>query len=202
VARGGDGSLYVTRHGEGRDGGIIAIPRQGRARNLAGLDERRRRIGLAWTEEGELISAFYLCGAGTRYGGVARVGADGFEEVLVGGLSKPVGVAVRNRAVYVSDQDTHSILRFLLDDPSPRAEPIAAVPRPDHLCLGPDDSLFVTSHFGRLYSVSAKGKVQLVEVGLGSPRGVACDLDDGRVFVTARRDENGRSGSNLYIFQP
>jgi sugar lactone lactonase YvrE len=201
VARGADGTLYVARHGGGRDGGIVCVPPDGKPQIVEGVDPSRRRIGVACSAQGRLLSTYYSCdcGSGVSTGGVARVGMDGVEKDLIDNLAKPVGILVRDKLVWVSDQERQAIFRFSLDDRRPAPEPIATVPKPDHICAGPDDSLLVTSHFGRLYRVTAHGQVLLVADRLGSPRGVACDAVSGRAFVTARAAGECSAQSYLYI---
>ncbi len=198
IARGADNAFYVTRPGDGKNGAVLRVPDEGPTIQLANLDASRQRTGIVCLPDGSLLTTFVGARWDIRTGGVSRIDANGHETVLVRGLTRPLDLAVIGNVAYVSDEETHGIFSFLLDDPAPRLTLVASVPRAGYLCAGPNGTLFVTGSDGRVFRLCPRGRVSLFETGLGSPRGIACDPVEGRVFVIARAPDRPRD-SALFV---
>jgi sugar lactone lactonase YvrE len=123
LTRVADKRLYATRFGFGNAGTVIEVSPAAAARNLTGLDARRRRIAITATATGELLESWFTAppspSASSASGNVSllSVSADGSasERELVTGRSKPVGAVVIGRTLFVSDQATGKVLSFALD---------------------------------------------------------------------------------------
>src|SRR5262249_12657264 len=97
------GNIVVPRFGYGISGAVIKVDAEGHVSSIAGVDPKRRRIGLA-PHQGRLFETFFVKADDHREGGLAEVQANG-SEVDLATFHKPVGVVAAGDAIYVSDQD-------------------------------------------------------------------------------------------------
>jgi hypothetical protein len=201
VAR--DGTILVTRFGHGDSGGILYLKPDGTSGTIAGLDGKRRRIGLAIGTDGTIYESFFDIDEAMHasHGGIARVQVDGGEVDVASGLMKPVGVVVRDDGLVVSDQQENRIVR--IDPKSAEARPLVEkVEAPDLLCTGRDGDLFVGSRKGVLHRVSRDGAVVEIARVSRSIRGVAYDPERRVVFFVERGAREPAAAPVLHALFP
>ncbi len=229
LTRAADRTFYTARFGFGNAGTIMTVNATRVATNLGGLDPVRRRIAMTVTGAGELLTSWFTAppspNASSTNGNVSLLtvnGVNASERQLVTGLSKPVGVAVVGRTLYVSDQTTGKLLSFPLDavlaTPRTAAQGTLvatftadlSVPANDNLDLltaGPDGNLYVGGRGGKLYRVSPAGVVtQLDNIntvaapGLLQIRGIAVDAGNRRLFVVVHSTDLARAPNAVRIY--
>src|SRR5262249_31604104 len=144
-----------------REGGLIRLSNSS-AEILGDLDPERRRVGLVGVDHGNLLCAYYQCACdgNVRTGGVTCVDPTGLEHAVLTDLQKPIGITAIGGVIYLTDQEKQAVLRF--GHPNLGAiDWLATVPQPDHLCVGPDETLLVATHLGQIYQVTKAGEVAL-----------------------------------------
>ena len=119
-----DGSLFVPRFGFGIGGlgAIFRVSADGSPTELPGVDAEWRRVGLDYDDaRGLLYVATYSRDADDVYTGwISSVDpVAGVETKLLGGLSKPVGIAVLGDALFVGDQAQRRLFRVELTAKQP-----------------------------------------------------------------------------------
>lgn len=235
LTRVASGKLYTTRFGFGNAGTMIEVDTSAAARNLSGLDPIRRRIAVTAAAGGELIDSWFTTppspSATSTAGNVSllTVNGDGSaaERELVTGLSKPVGIAVIGRTLFVSDQATGRVLSFGLDTilatPATAAQGTTVATFSANLVSGDpgaltadnidlmtaaaDGTLFFGGRGGKLFRVdSASGAVTTLatlntdaDPGRLQIRGVAYDATHRRLFVTVHSTDTSKAGHGLRI---
>lgn len=126
-----NGTIVVTRFGNGTAGDVAYVTPAGDAQVVPGLDPERRRIGLTITDDGGLFDAWFVrLASGDRAGAVGELSLGGTETERITGLKKPIGVLAVGANLFVSDQDLGQILKAPLSDPAPYTVH-AAVESPD-----------------------------------------------------------------------
>ena len=190
------GALYVPRFGFGMPGlgAIFEVAADGTATPLAGVNDEWRRVGLDYDDTRDLLFvATYSRDADDVYTGwISTVDPlAGVETKIVGGLSKPVGIAVIGDALFVGDQAQRQLFRVDLT----ASEPALALVSDEFESLDlmeatPDGALLVLSYdtansAGYVYRVTVDGEITTVATGAWEPRGIAFD-GVGRIFVSAR----------------
>lgn len=191
-----DGSLYVPRFGFGMPGlgAIFRVTPEGQPEQLMGVNDEWRRVGLDYDDSrGLLYVATYSRDADDVYTGwIATVDpVAGVEKMLVGGLSKPVGIAVVDDTLFVGDQAQRKLFRVdltaaapalaLVSDEFESLDLLEATPAGDLLVLSYDTA----NSTGRVYRVKADGAITTVAEGDWEPRGITFD-GASRIFVSAR----------------
>jgi sugar lactone lactonase YvrE len=190
-----DGTLVVTRFGDGTAGDVVYVSAGGTVGRVSSLDATRRRIGLTVTADGTLYDGWFFRGTTGRVGTVSRLDLAGTETDLLQGLGKPVGVLAVGTTLYVSDQDRNEILTTDLGaGAGATPQHFATATGPDLLCEGPSGSLFSGSLSGVVYRVAADGTATTFDTGYSSTRGVAYDAANRRLFV-AEHDTNPADGT-------
>jgi len=182
VVRLADGTLVVPRFGHGEDGAIIVLAPDGSAHAVGGLSSKRRRIGLAPAAGGKVYSAWFDKEGERSTGGVSEVSLAGGERDLAGGLEKPIGLAISDGSLYVSDQATGAVLRCPTPDYA-RFEPVAKVAAPDLLAPGPGGAVLVASKSAGVTLVCPDGHSRNLVAAVAATRGVAYDSASHRLFV-------------------
>lgn len=193
LVRLGDGTLVVTRFGDGESGGVVTIAPDGRASAVLGLDPTRRRIGLALGPDDTLYTAWFAKHGDERIGAVARLELSGAETVVVEGLQKPVGIIVQGDALIIADQRLGRILRAPLGELDRVETFVESIEDPDLLAHGPNGSLLTGGKNGMVRRIDADGTVSVVASGFSSVRGVAYDATQERLFI-AEHDADDRDG--------
>lgn len=190
------GALYVPRFGFGMPGlgAIFEVAADGTATQLAGVDDEWRRVGLDYDDtRGLLYVATYSRDADDVYTGwISTVDpVAGVETKIIGGLSKPVGIAVLGDALFVGDQAQRRLFRVDLSAPAPALALVSdEFESLDLMEATPDGALLVLSYdtansAGYVYRVTVDGTIATVATGAWEPRGIAFD-GVSRIFVSAR----------------
>ncbi|HZS40504.1 MAG TPA: hypothetical protein VFF06_26915 [Polyangia bacterium] len=181
-----DGTIVVTRFGFGVNGGIVVVKPDGSSAVVAGLDPKRRRVGLAVGADGATLYETYFSNgatAGTHVGAVAQLSITGTaaETDVITGLQKPVGVIALGGQLYVSDQDQGVVFKQAIGTPGTGAS-FATAPGCDLLAAGPSGALLSGGKTGVVYRIAGDGTVTDADSGLRATRGVAYDADHKRLF--------------------
>ena len=191
-----DGALYVPRFGFGVPGlgAIFRVAADGSATQIAGVDAEWRRVGLDYDDaRGLLYVATYSRDADDVYTGwISTVDpVAGVETKIVGGLSKPVGIAVIGDDLFVGDQSQRRLFRVDLTAAAPALALVSdQFESLDLMEATPDGALLVLSYdtansAGYVHRVTTDGEIRTVATGAWEPRGVAFD-GVSRIFVSAR----------------
>ena len=105
----------VTRFGFSLAGAVLQASSDGNTvAAIAGLDVKRRRIGLTVAPDGTVFDGWFtVVGTGPpMMGTVSRVALDGSGETdLVTGIGKPVGLLALGSQLYISDEANGVILQ-------------------------------------------------------------------------------------------
>lgn len=210
ITRGADGVLYTTRFGFSEYGAIVAVPDNGDAHDLTGLDVTRRRLGITPTPDDTLLTGWFRGGAaGNDSGAVSEVSvrADGSasERDLIVGLNKPTGLALVGDALLVADQSEDVLRRYALSELRARSAPALAADgdvvirfddgeKPDLMTAGEDGTLYIGTGAGNLYAISLEDeRTPLATDWSGGIRGLAWDGAAGRLFgAVMAADEEDR----------
>lgn len=116
IVKRADGTWLVTSFGFGTQGTLFAMAADHTSSALTGLDEKRRRVGLSQTAQGDLYSAYFVGGGHkTPVGGVARItiaGTTATETEIAGPFKKLVGLVATPTALFVSDQTQKAIFKI------------------------------------------------------------------------------------------
>lgn len=191
-----DGTLYVPRFGFGMAGlgAIFRVAPGAAPEAIAGVNDEWRRVGLDHDDpRGLLWVATYSRDADDVYTGwIASVDpVAGVETILVGGLGKPVGIAVIGDRLFVGDQAQRQLFSIDLTATTPALTLVSdEFESLDLMETTPDGALLVLSYdtansVGYVYRVTADGAITTVAQGDWEPRGIAFD-GVSRLFVSAR----------------
>ncbi|GAB7523992.1 hypothetical protein [Paraburkholderia sp. 2C] len=199
-------ALLVARFGFGTAGALVEIASRDanpgasveRVTTFAGPDPVRRRLGLAVLEPGQVLSTWFVKqGNAPQYGGLSLLRYDAAtgratEQTWMTGLVKPVGVAVANGNVYVSDEANNRILTARVD--ALRAAPqaassatvVAQVDGPDLLAASRDGTLYTKCGKHGFCRIAADGTVTQLANDFNDARGVALDETRHVLYVVDR----------------
>ncbi|MBZ5714228.1 hypothetical protein [Nannocystis pusilla] len=191
-----DGTLFVPRFGFGMPGlgAIFQVAPGGAPEAIAGVNDEWRRVGLDYDDaRGLLWVSTYSRDADDVYTGwIAGVDpVAGVETMLLGGLSKPVGIAVLGDTLFVGDQAQRQVFKVDLTAATPALTLVSdEFESLDLMETTPDGALLVLSYdtansAGHVYRVTAEGAITTVAQGDWEPRGIAFD-GVSRIFVSAR----------------
>jgi DNA-binding beta-propeller fold protein YncE len=190
IVRRADGSTLVAAFGYGKQGTLFALAADNTATALTGLDDSRRRIGLAQDTGGALYSAYFVSAHGDGpTGGVARVSIAGnvATETEVAGAStsagfrKLVGLVATPSALFVTDQLQKAVFKIAV--PGFTISKLADVPAPDMLALLPNGDLLAGSGSTILRITQTGTVTPLPYTGFEQVRGLAYDPAGKRLFV-------------------
>ncbi|PLZ01263.1 hypothetical protein CY652_17125 [Burkholderia sp. WAC0059] len=205
LAFAGPDDLLVERFGFGRSGALVDVPAVGRPVVLTGTDPVRRRLGLAVIGPGRVLSSWFVkIGNQPERGGVSLVTYDpathaATERVLIDGMAKPVGLAVRDGTVYVSDQSSGTIVRASLDallaapQPATAGPGYARVDGPDLLAVDGDGALYTKCNAHGFCRIAPDGTATVLADDFQDARGVAIDRTRRRLYVVDRARQGGTS---------
>jgi hypothetical protein len=202
----GPRALLVARFGFGTSGALVEIAgseanTDATARKIttyAGPDPVRRRLGLAVLGPGQVLSTWFVKQGNTRqYGGLSLITYDSAsgratEHTWMTGLIKPVGVAVANGNVYLSDEASNRILKARIDalraapQPASSATVIAQVDGPDLLAASRDGTLYTKCGKRGFCRIAADGAVTQLANDFNDARGVALDETRHVLYVVDR----------------
>jgi DNA-binding beta-propeller fold protein YncE len=187
----------VTSFGFGKDGAVLVIAPGHVAVAVPALDPARRRIGLAAAPDGTLYDTYFVVGEGKHRGGLARLDlATGETDVPAGTLAKPVGVAIRDGVIYVSDQEQGAVYAIRGDE----AKPVATgLPSADLLTVLPDGALVTGGKTGVVSRIGLDGEITTLASGFEQVRGTAYDPVGKRLFVVEH--SKATSKHKLHIVQ-
>jgi sugar lactone lactonase YvrE len=179
-----DGRFVTPSFGFGSDGGVFLIQPDGATRALPGLDTTRRRSAVARGDDGTLYVGYFVVEPGkAQAGGVARLDLAGRESDVIGGLGKPVGLAVARDTLYVADEDRGALLAYSLVDPALGARVVVSLPGAHLLTLLPGGDLVTGGRRGEVYRVTPAGRLTVIADGFEHVRGTAYDAAGKRLFV-------------------
>jgi sugar lactone lactonase YvrE len=196
-----NGTLFVTRFGHGKSGGILRVAPGEKPVALPDLNPQRRRIGLTINSDGRIFDTWFKRhgeGEGEREGGISEVRPDEGEIDIIAGLAKPVGVLATKDKLFFSDQELGQVLSAPLATPAARRV-FAKLPEPDLLTAGPDDSILVASKAGSVQRIDAAGNVTALASGWSSVRGVAYDAEHRRFFAAEHAGKGKDAKHALHI---
>lgn len=178
-----NGTLVVTRFGGGTYGEVVFVKTDGTGGGVVpNLPRDRRRLGLAVADDGTLYDSYFVRINNVNVGSIARLDLSGTETEVVGGLVKPVGVALTGDTMFISDQTANKLYRAPLANLSQLTSAVD-VTEPDLLSRGPADSLLSGSRRGSVLQFSSTGGQSVFAGGFQQVRGVAWDEANGRVFA-------------------
>ncbi|MCU1282528.1 MAG: hypothetical protein JWM53_6074 [bacterium] len=200
VIKAKDNSLLVTRFGFSQAGAVLQVQSDGTIANIAGLDVKRRRLGLTVAADGTVFDGWFLVVAPSKtpmLGTVSRLALDGSGETdVVTGIGKPVGLLALGDQLYISDQLNGVILKTPVASPGTTTT-FAAVAGADELAAGPNGVIFAASNTGTVWSIAADGTPTSVHDGYKALRGVAYDPDHKRLFVSEPDAGNPDGGAGM-----
>jgi DNA-binding beta-propeller fold protein YncE len=203
-------ALLVARFGFGTSGALVdiaardastdtsPIPNAPKVTAFDGPDPARRRLGLAVLGAGQVLSTWFVKeGNAPQYGGLSLITYDtasgrASEQDWMTGLAKPVGVAVANGYVYVSDEAGNRVLKARIDalraapQPASSASVVAQIDGPDLLAAGHDGTLYTKCGKHGFCKIAADGTVTQLASGFNDARGVALDEARGVLYVVDR----------------
>ncbi|MBL8913075.1 MAG: hypothetical protein JNM17_20435 [Archangium sp.] len=179
-----DGTLVVTRFGGGTYGEVVYVKTDGTGAGVVpNIPKDRRRIGLALASDGTLYDTYFVRINNVNVGSVARLDiAAGAETEVVGGMVKPVGLALTSDTMFITDQTANKLYRTPLANPSTLTT-VVDVTEPDLLARGPNDSLLSGSRSNGVLQFSSSGTQSVFQGGFQQVRGVAWDEQNRRVFA-------------------
>ena len=206
-------TLLVARFGFGTSGALVEIAARdanpdanaGQVTTFTGPDPARRRLGLAVLGPGQVLSTWFVKqGSAPQYGGLSLISYDeatgrATEQTWMTGLVKPVGVAVANGNVYVSDEANNRILKARIDtlraapQPASSAMVVAQVDGPDLLAAGHDGTLYTKCGKHGFCGIAADGTVTQLANDFNDARGVALDETRHVLYVVDR----GNASTNM-----
>jgi sugar lactone lactonase YvrE len=210
IQRLSDKTLVVMRFGKpgnpGGYGGIVFVRPDGGTDVVPNLSPNRKRLGLG-VGPGDALYGSYFVGVpdsgGQQQGGVTRVDLGAGETEVAPGFKKIIGVLVVGSDVLVADQFGDAIYKLPLaalqsgayadGGPDGGYTVLAALPRPDQICVGPNGSIF-TGQFQAapdssaplaVRQIAADGSVSVFAQDplVTKPSGVAYDPVKRRLFV-------------------
>jgi DNA-binding beta-propeller fold protein YncE len=199
-------ALLVAQFGFGTSGALVEIAaretnpdtKAGQVTTFTGPDPVRRRLGLAVLGPGQVLSTWFVKqGNAPQYGGLSLISYDAStgratEQTWMTGLVKPVGVAVANGNVYVSDEANNRILKARIDalrtapQPASSATVVAQIDGPDLLAAGRDGTLYTKCSEHGFCRIAADGTVTQLANDFNDARGVALDETRHVVYVVDR----------------
>jgi DNA-binding beta-propeller fold protein YncE len=194
IVRLADGTLVVPRFGYGTAGDIVYVRPDGTSAVVPNLPRERRRLGITVTQDGQLLSGYFVRNNNVNVGSVARLSLEGTEQEIVGALVKPVGILAVGDSLYISDQLAGKIYRSPLANPS-QLVTLATLSNPDLLTMGPNNLLLTGSREGNVLSIRQDGQINVIAGGFQQPRGLAYDAKNKRLFI-ADHDGNSADGTN------
>ncbi|CAB3766817.1 hypothetical protein [Paraburkholderia humisilvae] len=195
--------LLVARFGFGTGGALVGIAagdgNSERITAFSGPDTARRRLGLAVLGPGQVLSTWFVKHGNTpQYGGLSLLTYDAAtgratEQDWITGLVKPVGVAVANGEVYVSDEAGNRILKARIDalraaapQPVSMATVVARIDGPDLLAVTHDGTLYTKCGKTGFCKIAADGAVTQIANDFHDARGVALDETRHLLYVIDR----------------
>jgi DNA-binding beta-propeller fold protein YncE len=203
-------ALLVARFGFGTSGALVGVAAgeagASRITTFSGPDPVRRRLGLAVLGPGQVLSTWFVKqGSAPQTGGLSLIAYDAStgrasEQDLMTGLAKPVGVAVSNGDVYVSDEAGNRILKARIDalraapQPASAAAVVASIDGPDLLAAGRDGTLYTKCGKHGVCRLAADGKVTQLANDLTDARGVALDEAHHVLYVIDRGGKTNEAG--------
>lgn len=172
-----DGTILVTRLGNGTNGDVVAVTNDKKSAAIAGLNPARRRTGITLAADGRIFDGYTLDGSG---GSVAELSLAGTEIEIVSGLQQPVGVLASGDSLAIADQGQGKLLKTKLAALGPLT-PGGDLPNIGPLCAGPSGILAGAGD--SVKSLDATGTPTTLASGFAQARGVAFDPKLRRIFV-------------------
>lgn len=207
-----DGNLFVARFGFGTSGAIVRIDPAGRVALASNVNPDRRRLGLLALNPTRFLSSWFVKkGDDAAHGGVSLITIDAStnqsaERDLVVGLGKPVGLAISDDTLFITDQANNRIVKVKLSAALSATTPVASndifvnVSAPDLLAAAPGGTLYTKCGEHSLCRYSRTGETTVIATDFDEPRGIAVDSVRKRLFVVDRARGAGRP-SHLRILR-
>jgi SMP-30/Gluconolactonase/LRE-like region len=197
-----DGSWLVTRFGFSQAGAVLQTSSDGQTvTTVAGLDVKRRRIGLTQATDGTVFVGWFTTASAASMmpmnGTVSKLALDGSGETdLVTGIGKPVGVLALGDQLYISDQMNGLVLKTPLASPGTTTT-FATVEGADELAAGSGGVIYAVTHTGTVWSIASDGTTTMIKDGYKPLRGVAWDGDHKRLFISEPDSGNPDGGAGM-----
>lgn len=189
------GTLFVSRLGHGRAGGVFRIEPDGQPEPIAGIDARFWRLGLHYDPNQHVVysTQFLKSRSGPSDGSVLEIDlTDGYVSTTASGFAKPVGVTRVGDSLVVTDAARGAVIRVDLVNGRAGTRSVITdrIGRPDSICACSGSSVLVTAYdrdaqIGTVYRLWLDGRAELITRGEWEPRGVATDGE--RAFIALRR---------------
>lgn len=189
-----EGTVYATRLGHGRAGGVFEVA-NGNVRALPRLAPERWRSGIAYDADAELLytTEFTKTINGPCNGSIVEIDVtDGHASTIADGFVKPTGVVRLGDWMLVTDPHQRSVFRVKMRWGRAISTSLLAGggDRPDAICVASPDSVFVSyfdeaTRTGTVREIWLDGRVRQVTRGDFEARSIA--TDGARIYVAARR---------------
>jgi DNA-binding beta-propeller fold protein YncE len=207
LAFGPNGHVLVERFGFGKSSAVFDVGTSGQVTLASDTNPERRRLGLVVLDGGTFLSSWFSKeGDAPAAGGVSMITRGETpgsvkERDIVTGLGKPVGLAVLDDTLFISDQAANRIVKVDLLEARTASAPIEAgdvfaeVDAPDLLAAAPDGTLYTKCGAHALCKFSKRGRATVIAGDFDQPRGVAVDAARKRLVAVDRasaRDQPSR----------
>jgi glucose/arabinose dehydrogenase len=198
IAFGPNGHLLVERFGFGKSSAVFDVAANGQVSLASATNPERRRLGLVVLDGGTFLSSWFAKeGEAAPAGGVSMITrgetpGSVIERDIVSGLGKPVGLAVVDDTLFISDQAANRIVKVDLlaartaNAPIEASDVFANVDEPDLLAAAPDGALYTKCGAHALCKFSKRGRMTVLADDFDSPRGVAVDVARKRIVAVDR----------------
>ncbi|KND61849.1 hypothetical protein BVER_05901 [Candidatus Burkholderia verschuerenii] len=207
IVFGPNAHLLVARFGFGKSSAVFDVGTNGQVALASDTNPERRRLGLVVLDGGTFLSSWFAKeGDAPAAGGVSMIPrgeppGSVKERDIVTGLGKPVGLAVLDDTLFISDQAANRIVKVDLLEARTASAPIEAgdvfanVDAPDLLAAAPDGTLYTKCGAHALCKFSKRGRATVIAGDFDQPRGVAVDAARKRLVAVDRassRDQASR----------
>lgn len=205
-------ALLVQRFGFGETGALFVVSAAGEVHALTGPASDRRRLGLVSIGPGRALSSWFVKrGSEPPAGGVSLVSYElttytATERDIVTGLAKPVGIAVHDGTLFVTDQSKGEILRYdlpeLLAEPAPpqSSTVFARIESPDLLAADGSGTLYTKCGAHGFCRIAQDGTVSRLADDFQDARGVTIDEPRHLVLVIDRAKGASATTSAIRAF--
>ncbi|MEJ7602362.1 MAG: hypothetical protein WKG01_30985 [Kofleriaceae bacterium] len=184
IAHAPDGTLYVTRVGNGEAGAILRVDPAGQVRTLPWLPVAPYRSGIAYDAAAHVLytTQYVKSRSGASEGAIVECDPDtGAPSMVLDGFLHPVAIAKLGSILVVTDARQRAVFRVELSAGRAvrRLQLATGLGRPYGVCGFDADSVIVSSRAddgaGELHRIWLDGQTAQIARGSWDPRGVASD---------------------------
>ena len=179
-----EGTLYVTRLGQGEAGAILRLDPAGQVRTLPWLPARHWRSGIAYDAAARVLytTQYVKTRSGASEGAIVECDPEtGAPSMVLDGFLHPVAIAKLGSILVVTDARQRAVFRVeLVAGRAVRRLQLAAdLGRPHGVCAFDADSVLVSARAddgaGEVRRIWLDGQTVVLARGAWDPRGVASD---------------------------